>query len=874
MERLMHIQNYLNGKTKQEVENAVVSGKIAFDKEKYRIVGSDAKLSGYVADFTDEYRMQMKSILGKGVYSSAVYAKMDDILADGFEYNRTDSVELYTCGNDIFHGTGKRKVNVYVFTKGEEKRELLVSRGDIVKGSLTMASRTSEFLEKKYEEVFNKQEYVADLFGVSKKLASYATTVLRNLEDDDFDKMVELFFEYSRQVMRRLSIRSGNTSSSFRYAFTVALTDDMQTECKKIIDTMFHFVGSNTEMLRMLKMFIGEGTAYSIKMTRDLAIAVMRKEIMEVISYGDIQSYREFIADLGEYDGGYTQDVSSITEITETEGEVIKFILDYGTRADFNQYIVSVVYDVKSKKLRETSLPKEVLDELYKSLKMSDEPKLPVPMKRANLVYGKIMKCGMDKGNKQRCIDSFIQLMSRGRTIRFNLSTFTNELLSDSAKTYNWKAKADLLCMVFDNAYSKQTLTDLLCSKHKLMTVTNEKFDAIIKKLDEFPNPVYEDIMSELKKQFGNCKVVDGKIEIDNMVYGVECRKTADMPQALLEIISDCLCEKNFNDICEELEAKIIGRGISNSYTEFGVTATIINADHECFITFTDGVRVVEKQMGPNSYEAYNEKIQLAAVADSVKKVYEDVLKITESKSLSNEEKRQALAGRFDLERLYQYSPDQILIWHINADRKVRLGSAKKSSKAEYLLGKNGFSIKVPELPKLQKAVRKAYCEMYSYSDMLTTNDGISADRMFTPCIYSLETNSFVNLSDAVCDASGSVYIGVEKLFSSDILKETMIKVEEDRAKSKEKLSEYRQLSSDSPEILWDMKMQFIEDAVKEHSISRGDLFSLLHDLWIKDDGIAWVKELLSSIDAYAVSDYKGYEKRLGGLKNPVMLHL
>ena len=871
MECLMHIQDYLNGKTKQEVEDAVVSGRIEFDEGKYRLVGSDAKMSGYAADFTEQYKKQMQNILGTGVYSSGVFSKLDDILSAGYKFYNTNDTELYISGNDIFYGNGKSRVRIYEFRKEDETRELLVANGDVVKGSLAMATRTSNHLENRYEDIFNKQDYVAEVFGVQKRLAAYVTTVLRKLDDEEFDKMVDMFFDYVRQVMNKLSIR-GNNKSGFRYAFSVQLSDNSPDECKRIIDTMFHFVGSNGEMLKMLKLFVGKGNAYSVRMTRDLIVAVMKKELIDVIAENDISIYRDFVSEIGQYDGGYTQDIASIVEITDMEMEILSFIFEYGDRNDFKNYMTTAVYDTKTKKLKKSSLPDIMIEQIYDCVKDSGTYKLPISSKRAYSIYNEIIKSGMPRKFKAECTDAIMSMMCSGRAVRYNLLAFVREVIAGRGGAKRWEDRSGLLCDVIKNTVTKADVAEILIQHDELMNTTSEKFEKMAKEIEEHDDN--QNVMDVMKKYFGDCSIKDGKIEIVNTIYSIECRKEKELSQETLTKIEMCIRANEFAEKCDEMFNDIINKGVSETFVSDGITATIMNNGNICTVVFTDSSHTAEYDMGESSYEVYNEKIQLSIVADAVRELYEKAVAIVNDDASGAADTNERILDMFSIKKLCQYSPDQILVWHLNENKKVRLGSANKSSIAEYLIGKGGYSVKVDELSKLQSIIRQAYVSMYKYNDMLVTEIGLSPSKLFVPCVYSIKNKALVNLSNAMCDNNGNVYIGVEKLFNSEQLKEIMQKITQDEMASREKIEEFNRTLSDDAEIAWNSRIQFIEDAVKNHDICRKDLFGLIHGLWLKEDGLDWVRSILSDVDVYAVADYREYERKLGTSKNAVMLRL
>lgn len=871
MEKLTHIQNYLDGKTDKEVEEAVVSGRISFDGKKYRLMVSDAKMSGYVADFTEQYKTIMQEILGRGVFAPGVYVKLDDILADGYEFERTDETELYVSGRDIFRGTGKSPVTIYRFRDGDNTRELLVSRGDIVKGSLAMAERTSSYLESKYEDLAERQEYVCDVMGVSRALASHVTTSLRSLDDETFDMTVDHLFAFSRQVMERLSIRHGGRQG-FRYAFTIQPDKGDAEGYKKIVDTLFHFVGSNAEMLKMLKMLVNGGTArrtedrgineHAVKMTREIIISAMRKEIRDIISEENIATYRNFVSSLGQYDDGYTQDILSVAEITGTEGDLLKFVMQHGGESDFMRLMTSTFYDTESKKCRNMSLPETMLRNIYESMKVTGRTALPIGIKGALNVYNAVSGSGLKKNARKRCYEAFEEMLCRKNRIRYNFLSFAKGILKDTSTTTSVKEELLVLSMECE---TRQDLVAVLSEKHPLMKTSPEKFAAVADALS-----AGECVADALRVGFGECTINKGMIDIAGNIYGVECRKSVPIPGYLAERIEAMESERQFLEKCGMMLGEIAGMGITGQYEKYGIKADIHDTGYGCTVSFGDGKTSAELEMGDPAYMSYVENAGLRKVADNVRNLYRRVMEIS---SESNEaDSCGKIAELFDIKRLFQYSPDQILVWNINGEEKARLGSTKKSSVAEYLIGNGGRSIRVSELAELQSAVRKAYTYMHSYDDMLLSS-GIPS-MLFSPCVYSVETESFTSLPDAACDSAGNVYVGVEKLFHLDSMSEFMERLKKDETESAKTAEAYAGLEEYDPEMLWNKKIQFIEDCVESHCVTRRDLFGMIHSLSLGEDGIPWVRELLDGIDGDAASDYREYEKRLGAGKNPAMARI
>ena len=113
LQNIRFIQDKLNGKTKTEVETAVLDGKIAFDENKYMITKSERTISGYIADFTDEYKKAMDKILGNVKPSNDngkdIYIKLDSILSSGYSLDEILEEEMYAELNNIFLEKASKK---------------------------------------------------------------------------------------------------------------------------------------------------------------------------------------------------------------------------------------------------------------------------------------------------------------------------------------------------------------------------------------------------------------------------------------------------------------------------------------------------------------------------------------------------------------------------------------------------------------------------------------------------------------------------------------------------------------------------------------------------------------------------------------------
>lgn len=248
LQNIRFIQDKLNGKTKTEVETAVLDGKIAFDENKYMLTKSERTISGYIADFTDEYKKAMDKILGNVKPSNDngkdIYIKLDSILSSGYSLDEILEEEMYAELNNIFFGEGKQKVHVFRFTNGGDIKELLVSNGKLVKGSLTMALRHSDLMESRNDILLEKQEYVMDVFRTGRQNAAHTTTMLHKLSDDNFDNAVEKLYEFSEVVMNKLAFKGSFGSSMYG----AALRNQKSYIVQKCL---FEIAGSDAEYCRL-----------------------------------------------------------------------------------------------------------------------------------------------------------------------------------------------------------------------------------------------------------------------------------------------------------------------------------------------------------------------------------------------------------------------------------------------------------------------------------------------------------------------------------------------------------------------------------------------------------------------------------------------
>lgn len=404
MMTLRLIQDFMNGKTKNEIDAAVESGKFSFDTDKYQIVSSKNTCSGYMADLMPCYKNEMHEMLGRKSLSMDAYMKLDAILSDGFELDREYEEELYVRRADILYGTGKRMVKVYCFKKDnlaaetdtdgtedalnkESFRELILFGKNLVKGSISMARNRSDAFEAESDEIISRQDFVMELFGTDRKNAAFVTTMLQKKADDEFDEIVENLYDYALLVMNSLSICSqdewwneyilkGNHMGKIRnFLFSIALPDEtMKKNLALLFNRNIPPMTSNDEEHEN-KVYI-----WKVNNVRSVLTACMKKELEDVLWENDIQKYRKFVNSLGKYEGGATCDIGSLVSLTGMEKEVVNFILQHGDKEDFVRYVTRTFYDSDKNEKYEFSLG-DAAEKAYQKLSADGKTDVPVSYK-------------------------------------------------------------------------------------------------------------------------------------------------------------------------------------------------------------------------------------------------------------------------------------------------------------------------------------------------------------------------------------------------------------------------------------------------------------------------------------------------------------
>lgn len=404
MMTLRLIQDFMNGKTKNEIDAAVESGRFSFDTDKYQIVSSKNTCSGYMADLMPCYKNEMHEMLGRKSLSMDAYMKLDAILSDGFELDREYEEELYVRRADILYGTGKRMVKVYCFKKDnlaaetdtdgtedalnkESFRELILFGKNLVKGSISMARNRSDAFEAESDEIISRQDFVMELFGTDRKNAAFVTTMLQKKADDEFDEIVENLYDYALLVMNSLSICSqdewwneyilkGNHMGKIRnFLFSIALPDEtMKKNLALLFNRNIPPMTSNDEE-RENKVYI-----WKVNNVRSVLTACMKKELEDVLWENDIQKYRKFVNSLGKYEGGATCDIGSLVSLIGMEKEVVNFILQHGDKEDFVRYVTRTFYDSDKNEKYEFSLG-DAAEKAYQKLSADGKTDVPVSYK-------------------------------------------------------------------------------------------------------------------------------------------------------------------------------------------------------------------------------------------------------------------------------------------------------------------------------------------------------------------------------------------------------------------------------------------------------------------------------------------------------------
>lgn len=865
LQNIRFIQDRLNGKTKTEVEAAVLNGSIAFDERKYVIIQSERTISGYIADFTDEYKKTMDNILSNvktnDDYEKDVYIKLDSILSDGYVLNEIIEEEMYDGVNNIFLGEGKQKVHVFRFTNGECTKELLTSRGKLVKGSLTMALRNSDLIESRNDILLEKQEYVMDMFGTDQRTAAHVTTMLHKLDDDSFDDAAEKLYEFSLDVMNKLAFKG----PSGGVVYAEALKSDNHDTVKKYL---FKIAGSNAGYCRILAKMCKESKRYNVLMTRNLIVAGIRKHISDILEEHDISYYHNFVRNIGDYSMDCTMNISMAAEFSDMQQDIMNFLIHYGNKDDFINYMDCHLYDTVKHKAQTMHVDEKYLDRIYEAVSSLQEVSVPLSFKYVNDFIKGVKRAKITEKNKEKVIDVFIKTIAKNKTFGFDVAFAIRKILTcwDCGKNEE-DTKVKFACKVVSDINTKNELKKLLLAEHPGISVNGRIFNRAKQSLERSSLRTLKDVDRIIKREFSsNYKInSDGFISVQKEICGIICKNEFNFGDDISNKILPLVYYETFISKCRSMLDEIIHKGITGQYQKDKIHADITEDGDYYFVKFADGKYNVSMDIEGPDAEQYRNYIALARTASVIQEIYKNAVDIT--RKMDEEEAKEKLLSFFGINANPERYPDEILSALISRNGDAVIASSRNSPEAEYIIGSHGCFLKVPELAKLQRMVRQSYCDTYIYNGILKKNRNFHPEELLKPCMNAIETGMPCTLPYACCNSNGDVYIGIHKLFHSDNIQQIMKSIALGNAMSNKKYAEYLKMKEEEEETgvsLWDAKLDLVEKCITDETISRNHLFTILHDLNFGSDAAGWLRNLLDGIDKYAADDYKAYEESLG----------
>lgn len=402
--RLIHIQDFLNGKTKEELQDAINSERLDFDTSKYQLVPTNQKISGYMVDLTDSYKEEILNMIQESEISRDLLIKIDNILSNGAVFDSKKIVYLYIAGEDIIKGFGQREVTIYRFKDDEGYKEALTyNNGKLIKGSQAMIQRTSEFLENKYENTISRQSYATEILGIEPTLSAYLATRLRFLEDDEFDNTILDISDISQKIMNNLSLKTLN----FKNGVQAELFSQNKNE---VLNAIFVLLGSNDEMGRIVEKMVGKPTAENIMKTRDILLCGAKQLVKEILLDEQIEEYDDFVNALGEYqEGEYTRNIGIVADVLGLQRDIVQFIVLYGDEQHLQEYLREKNYNMADKSIEESKLPKDIEEKVIEHC--LSEFNINTNISRNNImkVYNAIQKINLSNQAKIDIINSYIE---------------------------------------------------------------------------------------------------------------------------------------------------------------------------------------------------------------------------------------------------------------------------------------------------------------------------------------------------------------------------------------------------------------------------------------------------------------------------------
>ena len=402
IDRLIHIQDFLNGKSEDELKQAIASKKLDFDTRKYMLVPSERAMCGYTIDFTQEYRNEILDTIQEKSLSKEVLMKIDYILSNGGQFENKETISLYIESEDIIKGNGQKEVIVLKFVDNEGYKETLLCDGKLVKGSLAMVTRTSNFLENKYENLISRQEYATEILGVDPILAAYLTTRLRFLEDNAYDDAILQISDISQKIINNLSLKTLN----FKGGIKAELFNNGKNN---ILNAIIVLLGSNDEMIQLVEKIVGKNTMDNVIKTRDILLCAARQSLKEILLDEQIEEYDDFVNELGEYkEEEFTKNIGIVADVLNLQRDVVQFIVLYGTEQHLRDYLTEVYFDAKTKDIKEVKLPKDIENKIVENCLTEFNINTNISRENIMKVYNIIQKTNLSNQAKKEIIDKYI----------------------------------------------------------------------------------------------------------------------------------------------------------------------------------------------------------------------------------------------------------------------------------------------------------------------------------------------------------------------------------------------------------------------------------------------------------------------------------
>lgn len=847
--RIQHIQDFLNGKRKKEIEQAIAGRKLVFDYDKYRLVKSERTISGYIADFTEAYKSKVEAIyegFHEGELAKEVYIKTDSILSDGYEFFQRYTTDIYIDSKRIYQGKGKSTVSVYEFALDEQIKTIVIHEGMLLKGSIAMIESKSNMLEARNEEFIERCIYIDDMLGTGMEDAAALGIKFDGLDDDEFDATIELLCEMSMNVAQHLSIKNKEKDE-----YELILADNRTRET--VLEALKFLAGSKGEYLQVFDLINEKNALFNAMLTKRVLLAGIRHKVKEIMLDEDIEEYRAFISTFGRNPGGATCDISELAEITGMQQELANFLLCHGEEKDFIHYLTQTRYIVPKGKSEKKEIDPKISSIIYQNLHGKGTC-LPLSYKYMRTMIN-LMNVFNSRNAGGNIMNDAMDFICDSREVSFNIIS-----LLKSMSTSKGEGTTEIARKILIEARTEDDVAEIIGTNHVKMDFAKsiEELGEILKK--------GKASVKEMERIMGR----DGiSIEYPNLVmekeiYGVMCRSRKEIPDGLKGAFQSFCEVSEFEKKCKESLLHVISNGIESVYQQDGLTVTVMAFMDECTIQFDDGKRKKIAELNDNEKQIYFEKVALNDAKKRVEDTYRQAMEIKENGG--------DLREFFGMDEHSMSNPDGVL------DRVVRLGTLRvatddKATIPEYLIGDGNYSIKVPELPMLQNLIKEEYLNMIEYHGILKCMEGVKVsiqadrqhgyfDNLFHTTSYSVSTGMPL-YATAMSDLHGNVYQSGQKLFYSEHMESLMARCMEDDLKATEEYRKYVAIKSLENESVscWDAKISFVEECVEKETISKKYLFKILYDLSLDKDSRVWLKSLLDGIDQQSYSEYLAYEE-------------